>query len=98
MAEIIISSSSKEITKIIRKELQILFRENGFDSRVLNDNKENRKNSLPKERVSQLEACKIIGISLPTLYKEIRRGKFKQYSVGRNKYLLRSEIIEALKK
>ena len=51
-----------------------------------------------EDKLTQFQAAKFIGISIPTLKKEIRAGKFKEYSLGaKKKYLLRSEVIEALK-
>ncbi|WP_010662362.1 helix-turn-helix domain-containing protein [Marinilabilia salmonicolor] len=95
--EIRIFSTKEELTTVIRKELQMLFRENGLDTRVLNEGKNDNSDPSHKERLSQLEAANLIGVSLPTLYKLIRQGKFKQYSLGRKKYLLKSEIIDVLK-
>ncbi len=96
MAEVIISSSAKEITKIIREELQSLFKEHGLDSRILDEENKNGQKSHYKERLSQQEACSLIGVSLPTLYRLIKEGKFKQYSIGKKRFLRRSEIIKAL--
>ncbi|HLW40532.1 MAG TPA: helix-turn-helix domain-containing protein [Brumimicrobium sp.] len=95
--EIRIFSTKEELTTVIRKELQMLFRENGLDTRVLNEGRNDNSDPSDKERLSQLEAANLIGVSLPTLYKLIRQGKFKQYSLGRKKYLLKSEIIDVLK-
>ena len=50
------------------------------------------------DKLTQPQAAKLAGISIPTLKKEIRAGKFKEYSLGRKKYLLKSEFIEALRK
>lgn len=50
------------------------------------------------EKLTKHQAAILAGISLPTLNKLIRNGKFKQYSLGRKKYLLRSEVIESLRK
>ena len=51
-----------------------------------------------KDRLTQFQAAKLAGISVPTLKKAIRAGRFKEYSLGaKKKYLLRSEVIEALK-
>lgn len=55
---------------------------------------------LPKfedDRLSKPQAAKLAGITIPTLDKLIRKGKFKQYNLGRRKYFLRSEVVEALR-
>lgn len=50
-----------------------------------------------KDRISKLQAAKLAGISIPTLDKRIKEGKFKQYNLGTRKYFLKSEIIESLR-
>ncbi|MFW6275145.1 MAG: helix-turn-helix domain-containing protein [bacterium] len=50
-----------------------------------------------KDKLTQTQAAKLAGISIPTLKKEIRAGKFKEYSLGNKKYLLKSEVLEALR-
>lgn len=50
-----------------------------------------------KEKLTQTQAAKLAGISVPTLKKEIRAGKFKEYSLGNKRYLLKSELLEALR-
>lgn len=57
-------------------------------------------NPLPEfqgDRLSKPQAAKLIGISIPTLDRQIKLGKFKQYNVGHRKYFLKSEVIEALR-
>lgn len=49
------------------------------------------------DKISKPQAAKLAGIALPTLDKLIKAGKFKQYSLGKRKYLLRSEVVEALR-
>ncbi len=95
--EIRIFSTKEELTSVIRKELQKLFKENGLDARVLEGGQNSNSDPVQKERLNQTEAANLIGVSLPTLYKLIRQGKFQQYSLGRKKYLLKSEIIDVLK-
>lgn len=67
----------------------------------LSENSSQKQNNLPdieKDRLSKNEAAKLAGISIPTLSKMVREGKFKEYSLGqRRKYFLKSEIIEALR-
>jgi hypothetical protein len=50
-----------------------------------------------KDRLSKDKAAKLAGISIPTLSKQVAQGKFKEYSLGRRKYFLKSEIIESLR-
>lgn len=42
------------------------------------------------------EAAHLLGVSRPTLYNWISRGKLHPVTLGRNRYVLRSEV-EALK-
>lgn len=48
------------------------------------------------DKISKVKAAKMIGISIPTLDSQIKAGKFKQYSIGRKKYFLKSELQRAL--
>ena len=69
---------------------------------VLNEmfKKRTEEKALPEfegDKISKLQAAKIAGISIPTLNKLTTKGKFKQYNLGRRKYFLRSEMIEALR-
>ena len=50
-----------------------------------------------KDRISKSQAAKLAGISIPTLDKQIKLGKFKQYNLGTRKYFLKSEVIESLR-
>ncbi|MBW8334856.1 MAG: helix-turn-helix domain-containing protein [Prolixibacteraceae bacterium] len=62
--------------------------------------KSEQKNNLPDfeaDRISKSQAAKLAGISIPTLDKMIKKGKFKQYNLGTRKYFLKSEIIESLR-
>lgn len=49
------------------------------------------------DRLSKPQTAKLAGITIPTLDKLIKTGKFKQYNLGRRKYFLRSEVIDALR-
>ena len=49
------------------------------------------------DRLSKIQAAKLAGITIPTLDKLIKIGKFKQYNLGKRKYLLRSEMHVALR-
>lgn len=50
-----------------------------------------------KDRLTKRQAAKLAGISIPTLDKQIKLGKFKQYSLGSRRYFMKSEIIESLR-
>jgi hypothetical protein len=70
--------------------------------KVLNDffNQASESNSVPDfedDRLTQTQASKLAGISIPTLKKSIRAGKFKEYEIGRKRYLLKSELLQALR-
>jgi len=69
---------------------------------VLNDFfKPNQKSDIipdfEDDKLTQSQAAKLSGISIPTLKKEIRAGKFKEYELGRKRYLLKSEVLIALR-
>ena len=49
-----------------------------------------------KNKISKLQAAKLAGITIPTLNKLTKKGKFRQYNLGRRKYFLKSEMIEAM--
>ncbi|MCY1721859.1 helix-turn-helix domain-containing protein [Prolixibacteraceae bacterium Z1-6] len=70
--------------------------------KVLSDffNPISESNSVPDfedDKLTQPQAAKLAGISIPTLKKEIRAGKFKEYELGRKRYLLKSELLKALR-
>ncbi|MDP3441268.1 MAG: helix-turn-helix domain-containing protein [Ignavibacteria bacterium] len=50
-----------------------------------------------QDRLSKKQAATLAGISIPTLSRMVAKGKFKEYSLGRRKYFLKSEIIESLR-
>lgn len=52
---------------------------------------------IEKDKISKVQASKLIGITIPTLNKLSKKGQFRQYSLGRRKYFLRSEVITALR-
>jgi len=62
--------------------------------------KRSQEKALPEfegDKITKLQAAKIAGITIPTLNKLTTKGKFRQYNLGRIKYFLRSEMIEALR-
>lgn len=82
-----IFTSKADIRKIIAEEL----------NRNFNEFLGNNPNSLKNEKISKNEAARFIGVSIPTLNKLIKQGKFKQHSLGHRKYFLKSEIVQTLK-
>jgi hypothetical protein len=62
--------------------------------------KKSAEKSLPSfedDKISKLQAAKLAGITVPTLNKLTKAGKFKQYCLGRRKYFLKSEVIQSLR-
>lgn len=62
--------------------------------------KSSEEKALPefeKDKISKLQAARLAGITIPTLNKLTKKGKFRQYNLGRRKYFLKSELIEALR-
>ncbi|NQU51482.1 MAG: hypothetical protein HQ522_02975 [Bacteroidetes bacterium] len=60
--------------------------------------KGNQQPDFENDRISKDEAARLIGRTTPTLNKIIREGKLKEYGFGkRGKYLLKSEVLEALR-
>ena len=49
------------------------------------------------DKMTKLQAAKMAGITIPTLNKLTQKGKFRQYNLGRRKYFLKSEMVEALR-
>ncbi len=82
---VIIATDSKTLKKVL--------------SDFFNPNSDSKSTpDFEDDKLTQTQAAKLAGISIPTLKKEIRAGKFNEYSLGRKKYLLKSEFIEALRK
>lgn len=50
------------------------------------------------DKISKFQAAKLSGVTIPTLNKLIKAGKFRQYNLGRKKYFIRSEMLEALRR
>jgi len=64
-------------------------------------NQKSDSNVLPdfeKDKITKAQAAKLAGCTIPTLSKLIKKGQFKEYSLGRRKYFLKSEIINSLRK
>lgn len=69
---------------------------------VLNEIMDQRfeTNKPPKfedDRLSKPATAKLAQISLPTLDRLIKAGRFKQYNTGHRKYFLKSEVLESLR-
>lgn len=65
---------------------------------LLNRSEEKAVPEFEKDKISKLQAAKLAGITIPTLDKLTKKGKFRQYNLGRRKYFLKSELIDALRK
>lgn len=59
--------------------------------------KESDKPNFENDRLTKVQTAKLAGISLPTLDKMVKNGRFKQYNLGHRKYFLKSEILESLR-
>lgn len=75
---------AKSLTEVLNK-----FLKEYFEVKLMPD--------FEDDRLSKIQAAKLAGITIPTLDKLIKAGKFKQYNLGNKKYLLRSEMLEALR-
>jgi predicted DNA-binding transcriptional regulator AlpA len=54
---------------------------------------------ITSDRINRTQAAKLANVSLPTFSKLVKAGTFPQHGFGpRNKFYLKSEIIESLKK
>ena len=57
-----------------------------------------QESDFENDRINKRQAATLIGKSIPTLNKLIKSGELKVYGFGkRGKYLLKSEVIEALR-
>ncbi|MCT4586650.1 MAG: helix-turn-helix domain-containing protein [Carboxylicivirga sp.] len=74
-------------------------------SRIVGDEVEKRlkkilqpnPDEIKDDKLSKVKAAKFLDISVPTLHKLVKAGKFKEHSLGARKYYLKSELISALK-
>lgn len=78
-----------------RKTIESIFE--GILRRNLNQKSIDPSVDFANDRISKIQASKLAGISIPTLDKQVKLGKFKQYNVGHQKYFLKSEVIDALR-
>ncbi|MBW6536604.1 MAG: helix-turn-helix domain-containing protein [Mariniphaga sp.] len=79
---------------LIVKELK-----EGFREIIREELKANRPQEpdITRDRINRTQAAKLAGVSLPTFAKLVKNGTFPEHGFGtRNKFYLRSEIIEAL--
>ncbi len=83
----LIGITKQELTKLIGKEMDRKLKRYIAHS---NSNVEN-------DKINQFEAAQIVGVSLPTLNKLVKQGRFTQLSAGRKKYFIKSRLIEELK-
>lgn len=82
--ESIVVLKAKELREIIREELRA---------------NRPQEPDFTRDRLTRTQAAKLAGVSLPTFAKLIKNGTFPEHGFGtRNKFYLRSEIIEALRR
>ena len=84
--------NEKMVIITTRKELR-----EEFYNAIESKSKENKALDFEEDRLTQTQASKLAGISIPTLKKEIRAGRFNEYKLGRKRYLLKSELIQSLR-
>jgi len=83
--ESIIVLKAKELRQLLREELDRTHRPPEPD--------------ITSDRINRTQAAKLANVSLPTFAKLVKAGTFPQHGFGpRNKFYLKSEIIESLKK
>ena len=66
-------------------------------SRLIKKITVNKEPEFSDERLTREQAAKLADMSLPTLNKRVKKGIFKIHGTQRKQFLLKSEIIEALK-
>jgi predicted DNA-binding transcriptional regulator AlpA len=59
--------------------------------------KDNDFESFKEEKMSKPETIKMVGVSEPTFNRLVNAGRIKEYTMGKKKYYLRSEILQALR-
>jgi excisionase family DNA binding protein len=88
-AIILIEGPPEEIAKGLKKY---------FDEYYPKDHRP-QEPEFTRDRLTRTQAAKLAGVSLPTFAKLIKNGTFPEHGFGtRNKFYLRSEIIEALRR
>lgn len=69
-----------------------------MDEEIHAKSEEFKQPDVENDRISKHQAAKLIGKSIPTLNRLINEGILKVYGFGkRGKFLLRSEILEAIR-
>lgn len=82
--ESIVILKARELREIIREELR---------------GHRPQEPDITRDRINRTQAAKLAGVSLPTFAKLVKNGTFPEHGFGtRNKFYLRSEIIEALRR
>jgi hypothetical protein len=82
----IIVADEKEIEFIIEKAVKRAISKPSFENV-----------DFEKEKLTKVKAAELAGISIPTLNKLIKNGKFKEHNLGQKKYLLKSEMLTVLR-
>lgn len=53
--------------------------------------------SISNDLLTRKQVCDLLNITLTTLWKHTRSGKFKSFGVGKRVYYSREQILEAVK-
>ena len=86
--EKVIVATETELTRIVSDAIELSLK------KVLQSN---TPEGIKTEKITKSKACDRIGISISTRNKRIKERVFKQHSIGRKRYMLKSEIIQTLK-
>jgi hypothetical protein len=81
---------------INKKDLKNLFL-SFIDEQKQQKLKDNDYEIFKEQKMSKPETIKMVGVSEPTFNRLVIAGRFKEYTVGKKKYYLRSEVLEALR-
>lgn len=68
-----------------------------FEKMISEKGKSKTTTDFNEDRLTWNQAAKFANMSIPTLRRRVKDGLFKVHGSGRKNFLLKSEIIEALK-
>lgn len=71
--------------------------ENAFNKRAAIERRGENLTDFEKDRLTRRQAAKLAGISLPTLERQTKLGKFKEYRLGQKSYYLKNEMLTSLR-
>lgn len=87
-AIILIEGPPEDIAKGLKKY---------FDEYYPKDHRPPEPDMNPGERLTRQQAAKFLEVSYQTMYNYTRDGLVKEHGIGKKKFYLKSELIEALK-